>query len=557
MMDQPHNGSSRRAFLGAAASATLLQVMTGAVPADAATTPTGSPRSPGNKGGGRTVAILGAGVSGLTAALRFAEAGYRVTVLEAQGRVGGRNLTARHGDTVTEVWEDGSVRTQTCRFDRGLYANLGPARFSFEHQRVIAMCRRLGVALEPYLMRTAANLYQTDRLWGRAAVTNGHISNDVRGHVAAYAAAAVKKGLLDAGEMSDAQRARLLGLLTAFGDLDADDHAYRGSLRSGVAEPLSVPKTPEKIDPLSLADIAESGFWEQRFYDDLEYGYQVTMFQPVGGMDILVRRLAAALPAGAITLNAPVDAIRSSEDGVRIAWQDAKGRHDKKFDYCLSSIPIPVLRQSVQLEGFSSEFARAVAGVWFAPGCKLGWQANRRFWESEKDRIYGGVSWVDNEIQQIWYPSGDYFSATGKGVLIGAYCAYDNGEKFGARPHAERLKVARNAGARLHREFADRSVVPERQGLTVAWHKVPYQLGVWAHWDHTIPEHREMYETLVNVQGHGNVMVIGDQVCPIPGWQEGAMMSAEWAFESLHRERRGSRVTVRRAPDSRRLTAAQ
>ncbi|WP_171064581.1 flavin monoamine oxidase family protein [Actinomadura soli] len=553
-MDQPHKGSSRRKFLGAAASATLLQVMTGAVPADAATPPAGPLRPAGGKGGGKTVAILGAGVSGLTAALKFAEAGYKVTVLEAQGRVGGRTLTARRGDTITEVWEDGSSRTQTCAFDRGLYANLGPARLSFEHQRVIGMCRRLGIALEPYLMRSAANLYQTDRVWRRAAVTNGHISNDVRGHVAAYAAAAVKNGLLDARGLSDAQRAKLLGLLTAFGGLDAEDHAYKGSLRSGAAEPLSIPKTPQKIGALSLPDIVESGFWEQRFYDELEYGYQVTMFQPVGGMDHLVRRMASALPAGTITLNAPVHAIKSSEDGVKIAWQDADGRHDKLFDYCLSSIPVPVLRQRVELAGFSGEFARAVAGVWFAPGCKMGWQANRRFWESEQDRIYGGVSWVDHEIQQIWYPSGDYFSSSGKGVLIGAYCSYDNGEKFGARPHAERLKEARAAGARLHGEFADRSVVPDRQGLSIAWHKVPYQLGVWAHWDHTIAEHREMYETLVNVQGHGNVMVIGDQVCPIPGWQEGAMMSAEWAFESLHRKRRGGRVTVQRVPDSRRLT---
>ncbi|WP_170180812.1 flavin monoamine oxidase family protein [Actinomadura pelletieri] len=548
-----------------AASATLLQVMTGVVPADAATAPTGlaagSPtglrKPPGGKGGGRTVAILGAGVGGLTAALKFAEAGYGVTVLEAQGRVGGRNLTARRGDTITEVWEDGSVRTQKCRFDRGLYANLGPARVSYEHQRVIGMCRRLGVPLEPYLVRTAANLYQTDRVWRRAPVSNGRISNDVRGYVAQLAAAAVKKGLLDDGGLDGVQRDRLLGLLAAFGDLDTQDHVYKGSLRSGVAQAPSVPTWAEKIVPLSLSDIVESGFWEQRFWDELEYGYQPTLFQPVGGMDGIVRAMASALPAGTITLNAPVHAIRSGEDGVRVAWKDADGEHDRRFDYCLSSIPVPVLRQSVRLKGFSRDFERAVANVEFAPGCKMGWQANRRFWESEKNRIYGGVSWVDDEIRQIWYPSDDHFSATGKGILIGAYCAYANGAKFGARSHAERLKAARAAGARLHREFADRSVVPDRQGLTVAWHKVPYQLGVWAHWDRGVPEHREMYETLINVQGHGNVMVIGDQVCPLPGWQEGAMMSAEWAFEMIHGDRRGTRATVRRAPDSRSVTAGR
>ncbi|WP_158581629.1 flavin monoamine oxidase family protein [Actinomadura spongiicola] len=540
-----------------AASAALSQVMTGALPADAATAPTGLLKPPGRRGGGRTVAILGAGVSGLTAALKFAEAGYKVTVLEAQGRVGGRNLTVRRGDTITEVWEDGSVRTQKCRFDRGLHADLGPARFSYEHQRVIGMCRRLGVPLQPYLIRSAANLYQTDRVWRRAPVSNGRISNDVRGYVAQLAAAAVKKGLPDAGGLSDAQRGRLLDLLAAFGDLDTEDHVYQGSLRSGVAVPPSIPTWAEKIDPLSLRDIVESGFWEQRFWDELEYGYQATLFQPVGGMDRIVRGMASALPAGTVTLNAPVHAIRSGEDGVRVAWKDADGEHDERFDYCLSSIPVPVLRQSVQLKGFSRDFARAVADVEFVPGCKMGWQANRRFWESGKNRIYGGVSWVDDEIQQIWYPSGDYFSAADKGILIGAYCAYDNGARFGARSHAGRLETARAAGARLHREFTDRSVIPDRQGLSVAWHKVPYQLGAWAHWDRGVPEHREMYETLINVQGHGNVMVIGDQVCPLPGWQEGAMMSAEWAFETINGDRRGTRATVRQVPDSRRLTTGR
>ncbi|WUI04471.1 FAD-dependent oxidoreductase [Spirillospora sp. NBC_00431] len=526
--------------------------MTGAVPASAETAPTGLLRPARKKGGGKTVAILGAGIGGLTAALKFAEAGYRVTVLEALGRIGGRNFTVRRGDTVTEVWADGSTRTQTCRFDRGLYANLGPGRFSQHDQRVFAMCRRLRIPLEPFLVQTSANLHQTDLAWQGAAVRGGRITNDVRGYVAQYAAAAAEKGLLDDG-LSGAQRDMLQALLAEFGDLDETDHTYTGSLRSGLAKPLGMTQQPEKLDPLTLRDLLASRFWERQFYFEFEHDYQPTLFQPVGGMDVLTRRLAAALPEGTVTLGAPVHAIRSAEDGVRVAWKDADGEHDKRFDYCLSSIPIPILKKSVELEGFSSEFARAVANVEFAPACKIAWQANRRFWESQKYRIYGGISRVDSEIRQIWYPSSDYFSRTDKGILIGAYSSYERAETLGDRPHEQRLNVARAAGAKLHGEFTDPSIVPDRQGVSIAWHKMPYQAGAWTDWDHTVPEQREWYETLINLQGHGNVMVIGDQIGPLPGWQEGAMMSAEWAFASIHGDRPGKRVTVQRIPNSKLL----
>src|SRR5258708_4991455 len=79
---------------------------------------------PKDSGVGKTVAILGAGVSGLCAAYELDRAGYDVVILEAQRRAGGRSLTLRRGG----VFQEMNQPAQICEFDHRLYLNAGPGR---------------------------------------------------------------------------------------------------------------------------------------------------------------------------------------------------------------------------------------------------------------------------------------------------------------------------------------------------------------------------------------------------------------------------------------------
>ena len=85
--------------------------------------------------------------------------------------------------------------------------------------------------------------------------------------------------------------------------------------------------------------------------------------------------------------------IETRHDGVRVSVRDLKTgvRSNIKADYCISNIPLPILRGSSN--NFAEDFKDAVACV-YDPTCKLGWQANQRFWENNQNQIYGGISYT-------------------------------------------------------------------------------------------------------------------------------------------------------------------
>src|SRR3569833_904231 len=95
---------------------------------------------------GASVLVLGAGIAGMVAALELRDAGYRVQVLEYNGRPGGRIWWLFGGDTYTEL---GGV-TQQVKFAPGQYFNPGPWRLPYHHRGMLHYASRLNVPLEPF-----------------------------------------------------------------------------------------------------------------------------------------------------------------------------------------------------------------------------------------------------------------------------------------------------------------------------------------------------------------------------------------------------------------------
>lgn len=89
--------------------------------------------------------ILGGGPSGLCSAYELQKAGYKVAVLEARNRPGGRVWSIRNGTEETDL----NGETQTCTFSEGHFYNLGATRIPQNHN-TIDYCRELGVELQMF-----------------------------------------------------------------------------------------------------------------------------------------------------------------------------------------------------------------------------------------------------------------------------------------------------------------------------------------------------------------------------------------------------------------------
>lgn len=453
--------------------------------------------------------ILGAGIGGLTTAYLLSKYGYHCEILEASSRAGGRNRSARRGDTIVERSKENGTTFQHCQFDEGLYLNLGPGRLPYHHRRVLSYCQELGVELEPYIMNTTGNLFQTTKGFVGQPQVYRELQNDARGYIAELLAKAINQGALEK-EVTGKDRKRLLCLLKTFGALtdpdkkeavDCEDSCveseaelknlkYEGTTQDGCGKDPQGRPTPnvyyncEIPKKTSLDELLKSEFWEQSFYDPFEFEWQPTLFQPVGGMDKIVEGFLRKV-GHMITYNAPVVDITLSEDRVDVQYKVGARRDVKSADYCVSNIPCPILSK-INLFNFEDSMRDAIKRTAFDASCKVGWQSNTRFWESDHE-IYGGISWTDDIIEQIWYPSNDYFSQ--KGTLTGAYIHNgpcpgkdEHATEFGKLPLKERLKVARDGGARLHPEFRNETLIPTEQGLSIAWQNVPWQEGAWASW---------------------------------------------------------------------------
>ncbi|MEL7145421.1 MAG: FAD-dependent oxidoreductase [Bacteroidota bacterium] len=557
---------------------------------------------------GKDVLIIGSGVGGLTTAyeLLAQQSGANVTILEALNRTGGRCLSLRTGDTLTEdidsdLFHSSPGVTQVVRFKRPVgdqepYLNAGPGRIPSGHKRLLGYLKKFSVDLEVYVMNSESNLVQKNESFGGKPMVYRRLDHNTRGWLAQMVYQNAETLLsderlgIDQGELPKRIK-ELQSLITSFGELDADgNYAVSagtpgfedGRSRAGYTELPGV-AAGRVAEAISMDELLESEFWEKtKFYQPVDFLWQPTLFQPVGGMDQVQHSFAQQVTSlgGNILLNSPVKKIdydaSSKKYKVSVSQVGTDELLEHTADYLFCNLAMPFLSEMLtdnlmndQQKGLEVDFKAGLQAVYraqfdptSAPGykerpdkyvphflactTKVGWQADRNLWQGSPINddlsvnesevgvvpIFGGISWTDNEIQQIWYPSNGYQDK--KGILTGAYNFDKTAHKWGTWPICERLDKAQADAKKFSPEFGDGL----EDGLAIAWQNMPHIKGGWAYWQavgdsayattqfNNITQGSGTYDEETGEYTDPTFFIVGDQVSSLPGWQEGAIASA-------------------------------
>jgi monoamine oxidase len=508
----------------------------------------------GRKSKGGHVLIIGGGVSGLTAAYEFLKsssgAKYKVTIIEAAHRVGGRSLTLRHGDSFTETITTGPKKekqvTQTCTFvtEPGApypaYLNAGPGRIPSYHTHVLSLCKELKVAIEVYIMESRSNRNYPPGNVANKPYINRRLANDARGYIADDLYHLLPK--VD----PDGRIQKYKDLLRNFGALTKEKDgtvSYKGSQRSGYIQlPGITPGVEEK--PIPKNELLDTEYWNTKFYQPDDFEWQATSFQPVGGMDMIEKALLQKIIelGGTVLYNAPVQKVERTPTGFRVDYVQDGAAKSVEGNFCLCNAPIPLmngkLKQSDYNPRFWDDFTKvATAKDFLQAACKVGWQARRDLWQNPKNEpgkpvtipIFGGISYTNHPITQMWYPSDRMHDEWG--TLTGTYNYEKNAEDFGKMDPPARLEIAREGAQQLHGEEFAKGL---QKGITIAWQNIPTQKGGWVDWSKVSDKVVEQARIMNSVrEGDRGFHFIGDQVSFEPGWKEGAVVVALEAFAQL------------------------
>ncbi|EAW12636.1 flavin monoamine oxidase family protein [Aspergillus clavatus NRRL 1] len=383
------------------------------------------------------IGIVGAGVSGLYTALLLQREGHRVTLYEANSRIGGRIYTHRF---------------QAPNSNEDIYFEAGAMRIprSALHSRVYLFIQYLNthgrhedkIELMPYVLEQRNNIafIRNKKVnvddpalpaeCGLPAEYHGKSARQLLGEVVAPWLSLLHKNF-------QAGFAQLLSL---------DEISFRMYLRLIVGWPHEVIEFVELMN-------SQTNQYDLSFTEILmqNLDFHTRDWSTIhGGMSRLTESAANLIGRKHIHLNARVDSIKENPDGT-IAL--STGAHHATFDKVVLAIPPAALQSIRDRPTWSFMKEQALRAIHYEPLYKIGLHFRTRFWERLSTPCRGGQSVTDLRFRWIVYPSNDIGGA-GSGVLL-LYCWMNDAYRMASLPRDQRVSLVLHD---LQRFYADTNI---------------------------------------------------------------------------------------------------
>jgi monoamine oxidase len=321
---------------------------------------------------GTSVLVVGAGLAGLSAAVRLRKDGARVTVVEARDRVGGRVLTIRDG------------------FANGQHAEAGGDFIDHEQEEIRRLADQYGLPVRTILRQGFSFVRHKGRGQIHGRPMKGErawkpIVDRAKPWIDAYRQTEQRWESAVVRSLAQRSVAQWLDEIDADGNMRAMVRGLRGFFLAD----------PEDLSLLVLIEQLASEAPGAEPEGRIE-----------GGNDRLPRAMAMEL-GEAVHLNTTARAVHDNQRSVRVTVEGAgRDRTQMNADYVILAVPVTTLRAIEITPDLPTEQAKVFERLRYGRVTKSLLQFDRRFWKRKgRSPAYGtdaptGAIWDANEEQR-------------------------------------------------------------------------------------------------------------------------------------------------------------
>lgn len=353
------------------------------------------------------VAVIGAGLAGLTCAYRLQQAGLSADVYEASSRVGGRCYTGRGDFADGQIYEHGGELIDT------------------GHKALRHLVDELGLQLDNLIKAEKKNTDQLGYFFGRPYTYDQMVTDfqAVLPQMTADVNAADYPTLYN----SYTQRGYELDHMSVYDYIEqyvpGGHHSPLGALLD-VAYNIEYGAETKLQSSLNMLYLI--GYSNPNTFTI--FGASDEKFHINGGNDQVPTALAAKL-GSQIVANTPLTAIKQkSDNSFRLTFANGHSSFDKDYDHVVLALPFSILRSAVDYSqaGFNAVKQIAIAEQGMGTNSKFHLQFGSRFWQ---DQGCNGETYSDRGYQNTWEVSRAQNGASG---LLSWYTGGNEGVAVGS-----------------------------------------------------------------------------------------------------------------------------